>query len=425
MNQTPDRLLSIAVVDDSLVNLAVIGRELREAGFLVETSRDPVQTLDDLCEREAARRPDVILVDIHMPVMNGLEFVRALRAALGSGSPAAIILSGDRSEEAVRGAFEAGAVDYLPRPHSVSELRVKVQRAAGMFGAPGPGPLPERRRSTPPRDTIGPWTIVRELGRGGMGSVYLVEKPEQPGERFALKVLLAARDDVESRLRFRREIDILTGLEHPGLAGLQGTGRDGPHVYYVMDYIRGERLDHLRERSGPLSPGQVAWILLGLLDAAGYMHERGLIHRDIKPSNIVCRPSGDPVLLDLGLARSLVDSQLTATADVVGTPAYMSPEQISGRELDHRTDLYSIGLIGLELLMGRRLIDEPQPYAAFQKILNEPLPRAADLPGPSPRFAAILDSLAARDRSARPASAKAAAAAIRALTGAAETLATG
>lgn len=235
--------------------------------------------------------------------------------------------------------------------------------------------------------TVGPYRVISELGRGGQGAVFLAED-SRIARRVALK-LLAGHFISEARLkRFRREAEVISKLQHSGICGIHEADISGDTPYIAMQYVQGESLGSsfdtarvLREAgltgdtntkddtaAGPAIPWLPATrpdlhIVLSIFERAARAvhaaHEAGVVHRDIKPANIILTPEGEPVILDFGLAmdeQSSSDEQLTLTGEVFGTPAYMSTEQLRGEHdsLDGRTDVYSLGVALYEALAGVR-----------------------------------------------------------------------
>ncbi|MDH3571239.1 MAG: serine/threonine protein kinase, partial [Gemmatimonadota bacterium] len=199
------------------------------------------------------------------------------------------------------------------------------------------------------------YTIERELGKGGMATVYLAEdvKHHRP---VALKVL---RPELAAALgpeRFLREIEIAANLHHPHILPLYDSGEAEGFLYYVMPYVEGESLRDRLEREKQLAIDDALQVAREVADALSYAHAHGVIHRDIKPENILLE-SGHAVVADFGIARA-VDAaggaRLTETGIAIGTPAYMSPEQAGGeKDLDGRSDLYSLGCVLYEMLAGQ------------------------------------------------------------------------
>ena len=235
---------------------------------------------------------------------------------------------------------------------------------------------------TDPRDTLsaalaGTYALERELGRGGMATVYLARdlRHDRP---VALKLLhreLAATMGPE---RFQREVRFAARLQHPHILTVLDSGEAAGQLWFTMPYVEGESLrDRLRrERQLPVEAAlQIAREAARALD---YAHQHGIIHRDMKPENILLTTDGSTLVADFGIARALSaepESQLTETGLVVGTPAYMSPEQASGdRNLDARTDLYSLGVVLYEMLAGEAPYTGPTAQAIVAKRLTEPVP---------------------------------------------------
>jgi tetratricopeptide (TPR) repeat protein len=200
----------------------------------------------------------------------------------------------------------------------------------------------------------GRYTIERELGRGGMSIVYLA-KDLRLDRLVALKIL---RPELASTLgpeRFLREIKVVAGLAHPHILPLHDSGEAAGMLYYVMPYVEGESLRHRLAREGPLPLEDALQIAREVADALDYAHQHDVVHRDIKPENILLQ-AGHAVVSDFGIARAIsaAAERVTATGIAVGTPDYMSPEQASGAtDLDGRTDIYSLGCVLHEMLLGQ------------------------------------------------------------------------
>jgi serine/threonine protein kinase/tetratricopeptide (TPR) repeat protein len=210
-----------------------------------------------------------------------------------------------------------------------------------------------------PPDTIGPYRILREIGRGGMGRVYLAEQRGEGFERqVAVKRLDRRESSPHSERRFRDEVHFLATLEHPGIARFLDGGRaeDGS-AYLVLEYVEGaDLLTHSRERR--LSVDGRLRLFLEMLDAVEYAHARNIIHRDLKPGNVLVGTDGRPRLLDFGISKLIDpgagDSATTLTELRALTPAYASPEQIRGGAVTVASDVYSLGVVLYELLSGVR-----------------------------------------------------------------------
>ena len=196
--------------------------------------------------------------------------------------------------------------------------------------------------------------IVRPLGRGGMGAVYLA-RDEYLDREVAIKTLPAdlGADDA-LRDRFRREARIAAKLHHPNIVPLHTFGEGERVLYYVMGFVRGETLSQRLQRDGVLDANDAQRILIEIAAALQHAHAQGVIHRDLKPENILLDDvTGTAVLADFGIARVFSGGGLTRAGAVLGTPLYMAPEQASGSTVDHRADIYALGVIGYRMLTGR------------------------------------------------------------------------
>ena len=226
---------------------------------------------------------------------------------------------------------------------------------------------------------IGPYRILRLIGRGGMGSVYraqVVVSCQVPiGQEIALK-LLRETDDKE-RKRFAREAAYLQALRHPGIVRVLDNGEYEGQPYLVMQLVEGRHADDLLASGKPADQNQMADLAIQALDALHAAHLHGILHRDIKPGNIMISEGGQVKLVDFGLAQYMnaAESHLTATGAVVGTPAYMSPEQASGRreDISRRSDVYSMGACLYELLTGRQPFEADNSVALLRCIIEDPL----------------------------------------------------
>jgi serine/threonine protein kinase/tetratricopeptide (TPR) repeat protein len=209
------------------------------------------------------------------------------------------------------------------------------------------------RDSTPSR--VGHYAIERKLGEGGMGVVYAA-RDERLQRAVALKTMLALADDENARKRFWREARAAASVNHPNICQIYEIGEDGGELFIAMELLEGEVLAD-RLRRGPLNATDAIAVGLEMLAALAALHARGIVHRDLKPSNVFLTSHGVK-LLDFGLARPemegpLSDTGLTRTGILMGTPRYMSPEQVAGEAVDARSDLFAAGAILFEMLAGR------------------------------------------------------------------------
>jgi TolB-like protein/predicted Ser/Thr protein kinase/tetratricopeptide (TPR) repeat protein len=257
---------------------------------------------------------------------------------------------------------------------------------------------------------IGRYRIDRELGRGGMGVVYAAydEQLERP---VAIKKIAESSQDEQLRKRLRREARTAAGVRHPNACHIYEIGEDGDELFIAMEFLEGESLAERLVR-GPLAIPEAVEISLEILSALNALHEAGIVHRDLKPSNVFLTPHGVRIL-DFGLARAMpseitgsqeaTESQLTQEGAIVGTLAYMAPEQVRGEPVDARTDLFALGAVIFEMLMGRRAFPGRTPMEIYHCTLYEQPPALGGSPAATAADRVIRRALAKRpeDRYAR------------------------
>jgi serine/threonine-protein kinase len=246
------------------------------------------------------------------------------------------------------------------------------------------------------------YELEREIGRGGMGIVYLA-RDRRLKRNVAVKLLppeLAYRSEIRSR--FLREAETAAQLSHPNIVPIYSVDERDGLVYFVMGYIDGENLAKRLHDRGPLQIDEARRVLHDVADALAYAHARHVVHRDIKPDNIlISSEDGRPVVTDFGIARAVSDgdSRLTATGIAIGTPAYMSPEQSAGdREIDGRSDLYSLGVVGYQMLAGELPFSAANTPAMLVKhIAERPAPVEQKRSGIPPDLARTIMRLLEKD----------------------------
>ncbi|MBI3736071.1 SEL1-like repeat protein, partial [Candidatus Sumerlaeota bacterium] len=241
---------------------------------------------------------------------------------------------------------------------------------------------------------IGNYEILGELGRGGMGVVYKAHE-QSLGRAVALKVLppnLAA--DEAFLKRFTREARAVAQLNHPNVVTIYNIGQEGATHYIAMEFIRGRVLSDMIKEKGRIELRPALHIARQVADALGAAHRSRIIHRDIKPQNIMVDEGGRVKVMDFGIAKMTEEmaTSLTRTGDVLGTPAYMSPEQCRGKQLDGRTDIYSLGIVLFQMLAGTLPFKGETPVTVIQKILFEPAPSVLEFnPNVPPSVVRLLD----------------------------------
>ena len=250
-------------------------------------------------------------------------------------------------------------------------------------------------------ETIGKYTIVERIGRGGVGTVYRA-RDRQLGHDVAIKVLNTATVDSVQIRRFEKEALALARLAHPGIAAMLDLVEHQDERLMVMELVRGETLDHLVRRQGPLPPVRAAALLVQALSALADAHREGVIHRDLKPANLMLTEAGPLKILDFGVALVVGTDPLTDAGLLVGTPAYMAPEQVTGAPVDARTDVYSMGLVFYFLVTGKLPFAGKTPALMAQARVDvDPAPAVTHIRGLPSWVDRILAKALAREPTRR------------------------
>jgi serine/threonine protein kinase len=230
-------------------------------------------------------------------------------------------------------------------------------------------------------DLLGPYEIVSPLGKGGMGEVYRA-RDTRLGREVALKVLPeTGANDADTLRRFEREARAVAALNHPNILSIHDTGEFRGVPYAVTELLEGENLSD-RLRAGPVAPKRATEIACQIADGLSAAHARGVIHRDIKPENIFLTNDGRAKILDFGIARigprpgdittgAAAARGGTSSQFIMGTAGYMSPEQVRGKSIDFRTDIFSLGAVFYEMLTGRRAFDRPAMVETMTSVLKD------------------------------------------------------
>jgi serine/threonine protein kinase len=217
-----------------------------------------------------------------------------------------------------------------------------------------------------------------------MGTVYRAVD-QMLDREVAIKVLrpeLTRQSSLNER--FRSEAIAMARVSHPNIATLHGLERHGEDLYMIMEYVRGETLEHVVQRSGRLDWRRAAEILTSVLEALDHAHDMGVVHRDIKPANIMLTRAGAVKVMDFGIARMVGRSRQTQFGHAVGTPMYMAPEQLRGEDVDGRRDLYAVGAMLFELVTGRMAFEADSDYKLMMMQLNDPPPSPSSIEGDVP-----------------------------------------
>ncbi len=262
----------------------------------------------------------------------------------------------------------------------------------------------------------GRYRVEAAIASGGMSTVYrgLDVRLDRP---VALKVMDARyAGDPQFLTRFQREARAIARLKNPGLVAIYDQGNDPSRPFLVMELVEGGTLRELLRERGPMPPHAVVAALLPVLGGLGVAHRAGLVHRDIKPENVLISDGGEVKLVDFGLVRALADAGITSTSVILGTAAYLSPEQVLGESTGPRSDVYSAGVMAFEMLTGTTPFTGDNPLSvANQRLDREVAPPSSRIDGVPPQFDAFIARATARDAEARFADAAEMAAALQAI----------
>jgi len=258
--------------------------------------------------------------------------------------------------------------------------RLKGAEATMIFGSGGgghPGDIGATLTDMDTKPTLGRYEVTGELGRGAMGVVYKGEDPKIHRTVAIKTVRISDFDDElvdEMKDRFFREAESAGLLTHPHIVTIYDAGEEHDLAYIAMEFLEGEDLESGVKRGKPLPMVQVLTITAQVADALDYAHEKGVVHRDIKPANIMrLESTGAVKVTDFGIAR-ITSSSKTKTGVVLGTPSYMSPEQVAGKKVDGRSDIFSLGVVLYEMLTGRKPFRGDDMTSLMYQIAREPHP---------------------------------------------------
>ncbi|MGE5646747.1 MAG: protein kinase domain-containing protein [Acidobacteriota bacterium] len=255
-------------------------------------------------------------------------------------------------------------------------------------------------------DAIGRYQILGELGRGAMGIVYRAQDPAI-GRLVAIKTIkLADLSDESERGRLRerlfREAQSAGVLSHPGIVVVYDVGEEGEVTYIAMEFVDGPSLDRVLQGAEPPEPGTVLNVMHQTAAALDYAHKKGIVHRDIKPANIMIDEAGAVKITDFGVAKIAASKQLTQAGTVLGTPNYMSPEQVQGKEVDGRADQFALAVVAYEMLTGEKPFASEQLATVLYKIVTEePVPPQRINPTLGFAVAMVLGRALAKDPAKR------------------------
>jgi tRNA A-37 threonylcarbamoyl transferase component Bud32/CheY-like chemotaxis protein len=403
------------IVDGSSEFRSTVARMLRARWPAAQTEEwDPQR--GSPCASIARGRYSAVLLDAEPAGADGLAWTAEIRKE--PEAPAVLLMSRLGGESETVKALRAGASDLLRRNELTPERLTRsledalreqdarrAERGGAGFGQQTTVRLDVRGIGAPVREDaqiVPGYRILRQIGQGGQAQVYLAERARD-GLQLVLKVLDSSykRDETFLR-RFVREYRLIASIRNEHVAQIYDQGFSGEHPFIAMEYFPGGTLAvKIHEGVSSLAALRITSQIARALDA---IHAHGIVHRDLKPQNILFRANGRLAIVDFGLARDLTsDSNITRVGDVLATPRYMSPEQCLGRPADHRSDLYSLGVIFYEMLAGKKLFDSDNPAGLVYMHIHAEVPR---LPPRLAGYQPIVDRLLSKKPEARYQSAR-------------------
>ena len=342
---------------------------------------------------------DVIILDYMLGRGDGLEWLREFKAR--HDCPPILFLTGAGNEIIAVRAMKFGADDYLrkqelTRERLLNSIRDVTQKKIERTVTPEVAARMEGQ-TLGARIKVPGIRILHMIGEGGMSRVYLASR-EKDDEPLVVKILRSeVTEDKTSLERFLEEYALIERIRSPHVARIHGHGVSEGHAYLVMEFFDGGDLSQ-RLQGKPMEPGAALKIFRELMFALGDIHETGVLHRDLKPQNLMFRNDGSLAIVDFGIAKHIDAADRTNHGEILGTPRYMSPEQVQGRALDLRTDIYSAGVLLFQMLSGEHLFSGASAVEVAMHHLNTPPPA---LPEALDQYQRLVDKLVEKDRDAR------------------------
>ena len=316
---------------------------------------------------------DVVVTDINMPGKTGQDLLAEIK--IKYPQTPVIVISGLPQVETAVECMKIGAFDFVTKPFEIEKLYQVIETAVEQSkkAAQDLGTLPLK---TTVAQTLEGYSIIKTIGEGSMGIVFLVKKSndEKDQTQYALKIVKTSLSENQNRKllsRFFKEIEIVSKLDHPNIVKIyeQGFSDELRIPYFVMEYLDGKSLKEYTDRNDLLNFDEKIALLLQIASALANTHDEGICHRDIKPANIMILTNGQAKLMDFGIAR-IPGSELTQTKHPLGTPSYIAPELLKSSKGDFRSDIFSLGCVAYELLLGEKAFKGDSLYILAQQILD-------------------------------------------------------
>jgi DNA-binding NarL/FixJ family response regulator/tRNA A-37 threonylcarbamoyl transferase component Bud32 len=340
-----------------------------------------------------------VILDYMLGRGDGLDWLQRLKSR--ADCPKVLFLTGAGNEIIAVRAMKAGADDYQRKQELTREklLASLYELTAGIKEKTLSPELAARMEghSLGAKIRIPGFKVLRLIGEGGMARVYLASR-EADDVPLVVKILRREILANKSALaRFMEEYSMVERIQSRHVARIYGHGQADEHAYLVMEFFEGGDL-HKRLTGKAMEPGEALRIFRELMFALGDIHEKGILHRDLKPQNLMFREDGTLAILDFGIAKDILAVDRTHQGEVLGTPRYMSPEQVQGRALDLRTDIYSAGVLLYQMLTGEHLFEGDTAMEVALQHLNTAPPA---LPEHLERYQRLMDKLLEKDREGR------------------------
>jgi eukaryotic-like serine/threonine-protein kinase len=383
-NSQPSRPTDILIVDDDAVIREYLRLHLTGAGFSVRMAEDGQAGLEIV----TAKPPDLIISDISMPRMDGFGFLEAVRGQPSTEKIPIILLTQYSDLSVFRRGMELGADDFLAKPVKRQDLLNSVNARLKRLEALRRAQLAQSAQKSVRKPLVQPeavgqgidldgYRLLKKLGEGGMSQVFLAEKADDGAQHVLKLARISEHDDGENMQRFLSEHALVSQIDHPSIAKIFSLGFSETHAYIAMEYFPNGDLRRLLAK--PVAPEVAVAAILQVASALAPVHEKGIVHRDLKPDNVMIRANGSLALADFGIAKHLQTLlNETAHGEVFGTPVYIAPEQATGKEVDHRADLYSLGAMFYELLVGKSPYQAKDAQAMLYQHVQAPLPVLPD-----------------------------------------------
>jgi serine/threonine protein kinase len=342
---------------------------------------------------------DVVVLDYMLGRGDGLQWLQEFKRR--RDCPPVLFLTGAGNEIIAVRAMKAGASDYQRKQELSKERFLGSIRALARESHEKTMPPEVAARiageSLGASVSIPGIKVLRLIGEGGMSRVYLASR-DADDEPLVVKILREeVLADKKALARFMEEYAMVERIQSRHVARIHGHGTSASHAYLVMEFFEGGDLNK-RLDGRPLKADDALKLFRELMFALGDIHEKGILHRDLKPQNLMFRADGSLALVDFGIAKHIDAIDRTGHGEVVGTPRYMSPEQVQGKALDLRTDIYSAGVLLFQMLTGQHMYDGESAVEVAMSHVNKPPP---SLPEHLAQYQRLLDKLVEKDREAR------------------------